>query len=625
MKKLAYVLLIVLISMVTLSSAAFAIVLTHSNYLSTISNWLGQQYLSPDITISNVSYSYPRELQFDIQDKESKQSHITVWLNQTFPDSIRNVSIDTILISNIDLSGAPVFYDYLKTLPIGQISFKNMDFHSHQLNLHNANLQIKNPHWDNHAELPYGEVQLQTKKVKIGQFTLHNVILDADHYEHNSMIYGLSFTFDNASIAIQAQKQDATSWSITSLTANHLDITPDLLHKLESLNKETDWPVKSIERLDILNSSFKNTLFNISNLSLSANNINANTWNLWSQDQLTLSASAEGLVYAGKQWVEPVLTAAVEHGQFNIKEFSAKLGDGYLNLSASLNPKALTIKRLRAENIKYYFETENDLTSGVSIPDTDVSIEKMQLRNSQIIQVAQQPYWQLSGINLDADNVQIVKQGQLRLWNGSVELSANNVSYGAIKGTQTILQMHSKNDTWYLDRFFSPLEQGYLELHGAWNYALDNGHWHLDLDADSFPLHNALQYFNLPVSISGLADISLQSEGLTGNAKIVSQTLSGNADVSIRGGMLKIPAKQDTITQPFTLDNLKISSHRGLITIDQTPLNSASMTSNLTGNVDLDNWDKGDIQLMVKQPSCPVIQLNLLHPATTVVDCHQQD
>ncbi len=626
MKKLTYLLLIILVSMVTLSSASFAIILTNSNYLTTALNWLSKQYISPELSITNATYIYPRELQLKQVTFDDKQnSNISIWFNNQLPESFRNLSVDTILISNLDISQKTHLYQSIKSLHPNLISFKNINYHEDGLILKDANIQITQPDWQDNALLPYGQIQLQSDQLQIEGLTVNNVLLDADYYEDESKIYGLSFKINDASAAIQAHTDNNSDWVITSLTANRLDLSAQLFKQLKSINNTARQHVSYIERLDLLNSSFKNPLLEISNLSLSAKNISPYKGNIWSQNGLTLSASAEGLTYAGKQWVEPALTAEIDDEKIHIDELSAKLADGYLNASASLTPALLNIEHLRAEKIKYYFESDRDFFTDLKLPFSNISIENLQIRNSQILQIATQPYWQLSGITMDLNKAVLLREGKLRLWSGSLELSANNASYGDLKGTQAIMKMHSQNDTWYLDRLFSPLQKGYIELKGAWNFARNNGHWFVNVNADSFPVQTIMQYWNLPVTISGLADISLNSKGLTGNTNIFRQTISGKANINLRDGTLKIPEQQPIVSHPFTLNNLNITSQRGLVRISQTNLTSPSMTSTLSGNVDLDDWEKGAVQLTVQQNSCSDIKLNLLQKSNSKIKCHQPD
>lgn len=612
--------------MVTLSSASFAILLTNSNYLTPTLNWLVKRYISPELSIDDAIYVYPRELQLNQVTFDDKHSgDISIWFDNQLPESFRNISVDTILIANMDISEKIPLYQPIKTLHPKQISLKNINYHTNGFNIKNANVQIKQPEWHANALLPYGQIQLQSEQVQIEGFSVNNILLDADYYKDQSQIYGLSFKINDASAAIQAQTDNNSNWVITSLTANHLELSAELLNELKSISKTAKHSVSAIERLDLLNSSLKTPALEISNLSLSAQNIFPNKWDIWSQNNLTLSASAEGFTYAGKQWVEPALTAEISDGKVYIDELSAKLDDGYLNARANLTPTLLNIEHLRAEKIKYYFESDRDFLTDFRLPFANITIDNLQIRNSQILQIAAQPYWQLSGINIDLNNAELLREGKARLWNGILELSANNASYGDLKGTQAIMQMHSQNDTWYLDRLFSPLQKGYIELKGAWNFARNNGHWFADFNADSFPIQTIIQYWDLPVTVSGLADISLNSEGLTGNTNIFRQTLSGKAHINLRDGTLTIPEQSAIPSHPFTLDNLNITSQRGLVKISQASLTSPSMIATLSGEIDLANWNNGTVQLSLQQDSCSTIQLNLLHKDNCQIKCHQPD
>jgi len=588
-------------------------------------NWLVQHYISPSITIAQASFNYPRELilnDITFNSNKTNPNSMTLWFNPFSPLSNQYLSLNTVLIKNVDLFESS-FYLKKIPVPIHKIAFKNSNYHGTGYQLIDTNIQIKKPKWSSHSLVPYGEVQLQSNQIKLKTAILKNVLLDMDYTKNKSKIYGLSFDFNSAKITIQAQQNLNDQWEILSLTVNKLAITPKLLNQLNSILSESKFPLATIQRLDVLNSSYEDSIFKVNNVSFSVNNLDMiEPKNIWSQKNMTLSASADSILYAGKQWVNPSLTATVSQSKVNITNFSANLYDGYLRLSASMTSKKLDINTLLIENIKYFFESKENILQISKIPYSNIYINHLKIRNSQIIQIAQHPYWQLSGINMDVNKADILDKKKLGLWSGQLELSANNVSYGDIKGTQSIVQMHTQNKTWYLDRLFLPVQQGYADMSGAWNFDANDGAWSLDMKTDSFPIQSICKYMNLPVSVFGLADISLQSKGLSGNDKILRQTLTANATVDMRQGTLHIPNSNENLSLPFLLNNIIITSSRGNINISTKKSgNSLSDEATLSGSVDLSEKNKGSLQLMIKNRQCGNISINLMNSLKKDIQC----
>ncbi|RQW61401.1 AsmA family protein [Vibrio viridaestus] len=623
-----YRLLMLVLALLALLAAASVIVLHNPTYLTYSINWLSKNYLSGDIEVSNATYEYPRELKLTgVQlGEDSKVSAITIWLSSSLPSATSPIQLDSILISDIDLSELkPLFKEKLRFFETHQVAVTNASYHSDGVQFNNANIQIKHPTWLENTIIPLGEIQLQTPSLKVNNLELSNVLLDADHLEKDSKVYGLSFEFNSSQISLQAEQLNGGDWEVFAATVNQLNVTPETLKTFETLNNTLPWRVASIKQIDLLHSSLKTQHLEVSDLSLSAKNVTLGLDNIWQQKNMSLSASAEGAIFAEKQWVNPTIKMNVSPERISLDDFSVELLDGYVSLSATATPTSLDINKLHAENIKYFIDSKNNLLSPSIMPFNHIYVENFELRNSQIIQLASKPYWQLSGINGDLTNANILNKNQWGLWSGSLELSANNISYGMLKGTQGILQMHTTQQTWSLDRLFIPLKKGYIAAKGAWNYSPNEQTWNMDLETDSLPLEDLTQYLNLPFSIDGLADVKMHSQGLSGNQNVFNQTLSGDMSIDIRNGTMMIPGESTIITQPFSVSDIHIAAKRGLLSINSNKLQGPGLGEKLAGDLDLASWRKGKLIFSLKSDKCGSTTLNLLDSKNQKIECNVDD
>lgn len=93
----------------------------------------------------------------------------------------------------------------------------------------------------------------------------------------------------------------------------------------------------------------------------------------------------------------------------------------------------------------------------------EVSVETLNIERSQFIQLIREPYWQLTGLNIEGQNLLIKQDRQLGLWQGALSASAANASYQSALSSHPIIEMHSTQGKWQMDRLFAPLQQGYVE------------------------------------------------------------------------------------------------------------------------------------------------------------------
>ncbi|MEZ9856660.1 AsmA family protein, partial [Vibrio breoganii] len=78
----------------------------------------------------------------------------------------------------------------------------------------------------------------------------------------------------------------------------------------------------------------------------------------------------------------------------------------------------------------------------------------------QLIQLAQTPYWQVSGLHVEGHQVQLLQDRKLGLWQGKLMASANDASYQNILSAQPVVEMNSEQGKWTLTRLFAPLRNG---------------------------------------------------------------------------------------------------------------------------------------------------------------------
>ncbi|MEI8632167.1 AsmA family protein [Vibrio sp. PP-XX7] len=167
--------------------------------------------------------------------------------------------------------------------------------------------------------------------------------------------------------------------------------------------------------------------------------------------------------------------------------------------------------------------------------------------------------------------------------------------------------MHSNARQWHLDQLFVPFKDGYIKAQGVWDYGDKGAPWKFSLETDSMPL----KLFQLPLHIDGLADISMLTQGLSGDSVIVSHTLTGHIQVGIRNGMMQLNNKP----QQFTLPPVNITSDRGQIHVPLTPLTEENLNAKISGHWDFSQSTDGKLTLSVTEGEAQH-QFDLLHPSS---------
>lgn len=602
--------------------------LLHTSYATPVAQTLVERLSKGNVTFQSLQYQYPLHFQFNQLTLRQNKQHIPIeqadiWLS---PQLIRDqkIAVDSVLLSGISLqNGLPTD---LRSWPISvsQIALNHADIVQQGWLARGVNLQIKNPHWpDAPTALPFGEIQLSAEQFYWQGEALNNLLLDMDYKPANSTVYGLSLSWRGAAISGQAE-QYPQGWSLINVTLEKLNLSRDMSHSL----RQSGWfqlfdKIYHINSLDILNSQIELADISLRNVDISLENIYPHS-NIWQQQQGKLSLRADDATWLGQQWVEPTFSLRTEPGKLIIEDFSSEFKQGDIQWAGVITPTSASLQQLTIRGVKWVSESKDDFTSlSQHWPWVDnLTIEQLTIANSQLIQLFAPPYWQLSGVHAKGKQLTLVKKKRLGLWQGTLNISANSASYDSLLSTQSVVEMRSEQGQWYLDRLFMPLENGYIDATARWNFQTLSQPWQTNIHADGLPLAVLNKVTQLPFTIEGITELEAQVNGLAGDYATFAHSLTGEATLNIRQGILTLSDPEQNLShEPFTLEGLVIHSDRGRMMINTTPLVGKTLKANLDGHVDLVKLEKGQLNLNLQQ-MCREMHFELLHNTQhTIYSC----
>ncbi len=575
----------------------------HTRYFTPSAQWIVQQLWPATLRFENIEYLYPFKLRLQGVQLATTPSvevqQIDLWLN---PHGLlkQQLRIDSALLDGINLSqGLPTFA-WPAAIQLHHLAIHNLNWTDQEVSARGVSLQIQQPRWQTPQQwLPYGKLQLAAEQITLEGETFNQVLINAEHQTENSTIHGFSFDWRDSPISGQAE-QYPEGWSLINVTLNRLNLDFDQVRANPLWQKITTY-VNHINSLDLLNSQLTSHGVTWENLNLSLEDYRLST-TVWQQPQGYLSLNADSAQWRETLWVEPSAELTFNPNGIEI-EGHTQVWQGDVQLQGKLSQHSIELDQLTISGVKWIAEQPEDLQLLTqALPAWQhLQIEHLDINNLQLIQTAQRPFWQLSGLNADGERLQWIKQGAWGFWQGQLAVTANNASYAGILSTQAILNMHSEQDVWQLTRAFLPLEQGYIEAHATWDRSTPSAPWQLALDVDSLPLAPLQPWLKTPFGLQGLADMSLTAQGMAGDHNMLAHSLSGQLQLSVRQGLLSLRSANTVITQPFELEHLPVNADRGRITITPTPLHGPNLHGQLSGSGDLLQAQQHQWRLAIEQ------------------------
>ncbi|MFA0158877.1 AsmA family protein [Vibrio sp. 10N.261.46.A3] len=650
MKKVFMVFGIVLA--IAVATIAALLLSLQTQYRADVANFFVKHTIEQPVLIEDVEYQAPYHITLMgiTQNQPEKQTplyidKIDLWFSPTSMTETKLV-FDSVLISGLQLEA-----DVLKTLTslftqpnikIHQLAINNLDFSTPEFNARGIDLQISDPTWHNdNSLLPYGKTQLSASQLYWQGEAFDNLLIDLDLKPSDSTLYGASFDWSGAKISGQAE-QYQQDWSLVNVTVDGLRLNQKQTQSL--LSKEWDVAgiqINHINSLDILRSDVEWQDGHLAAFDASLENIQL-PFEIWKQQKAIFSLQAEGVTIDDDMFIEPSLKLNLETNQILIEDFYTQFLQGTVQLNGEVTPSNIELAQLDLQGIKWITENQDSpLVVARLIPWLtqlqNVEINRLNIERSQLIQLAQQPYWQVSGLHVEGHQVQLLQDRKLGLWQGKLMASANDASYQNILSAQPVVEMNSEQGKWSLTRLFAPLRNGYIEANATLDFNQISKPWSLDISADGLPIAPMLQRLELPLDATGYGEFELQAAGLYGDSLMLGYSTTGQLTGSVRQGVMTFNDKlsETSIDNVFEIPELNANFDRGRFTLEPMHIIGASaaeqgeqrvqtLNGEASGELDLLKAEQHTLSITLSDP-CHQISGKLTQAEYSEInDCQQK-
>ncbi|EPS0983952.1 AsmA family protein [Vibrio vulnificus] len=602
MKKalISVALLLIVIALIPIS----ILVSLQTRYASQVFNQLSQ-FSGLGMQAESVHYQYPDHFSFKnvsfTHNEVSYVEQLEIWLS---PELYANgrVQVASVLLDGLSLqtglSRSPKTF-IPSTVQIHQLAISNLDYADNQLSARGIKFQVKQPQWQRSDQfIPFGEIQFSAEQLYWQGEAFNQPLLDIDYKPQDSTLYGLSLSWRGAKVSGQAE-QYPQGWSLVNVTVEGLDLSQQQLTSILAKPWERfGSQITHINSMDILRSSLALEDYRLINFELSSENL-ALPFSLWQQQQGLISFSAESVQDQHNVWVEPRIKLTLAPNTINVEEASAQWQQGNLLFSGTIKPDAIALDQLMVNNVKWAAEQPGEgawLWQWLENASY-VSVERLNIERSQFIQLIRQPYWQLSGLNIDGEKLRLKQEQQLGLWQGKLRATAANASYQDILSSHPLVEMHSDDGLWQLDRLFAPLKQGYIEAYGQLQLNSLSKPWQATLNADGLPMGLLLSQLPLPFDLNAISSIDVSATGLGGDWAMFSHSLTGGVHARLHEAYT--PFDEGNIL-PLQVSEISLSMERGKLTLAPVKLQGPDIEGTIGGASDLTAPEQGGIRYQVK-------------------------
>ncbi|MDP2574877.1 AsmA family protein [Vibrio penaeicida] len=589
----------------------------HTRYATSVVNFIANQVSNLTIQIENVEYQSPYQLtlhgvELSTQPEPMFIETANIWLDPEIFDGTK-ISIASLQLSGLQLQKGVPNISPLSFIKVHQIAVDNLDFSNQEWIVRGLKFQIKQPVVSDHPVWRwYGEIQLSADQIYWQNEAFNHALLDADIFADSKKIYGLSFSWRGGTLSGQAEWKDG-HWNVVNAALNELTVTKNDWKTLKKFKwASTDSSEIAINRLDVLRSDLEFPSFAMVQADMTLEDIRF-PFELWKQPSGSISLNAESIDYADQLWLEPALEASFSPELITVHSANLGMDQGYIQVNGEFTPDTWHLAQLNLTGIEWHSDSELSLTPFKEQVDrlANLTIDQLSVKRAQYIDLESEPKRQISGLNIQGNQLDVLRNGQVGLWQGRLALTANSANFGKLIGSQLLVEAHANAGISYLDKVIIPVNDGLIRAQGQWDYRQHSRPWALKFQGDGIPIETLQHVHPLPLDLSGLTDTQFELSGLSGDAASFNHSVSGFISTQFRDLTtashfaalmdpsipLELSKKE---SEPVSVSDFIIDVDRGRITMQESRIRGGDFTGSIHGNVDLVNAEKGSITLMLK-------------------------
>jgi hypothetical protein len=340
-----------------------------------------------------------------------------------------------------------------------------------------------------------------------------------------------------------------------------------------------------------------------------------------------MSFDADSIIWNNLTLIEPRSSLSLRSNEITLNDADAVFNQGRIQISGVATPSSLLLSNVLFDGVKYH-QDEETITPNID-PYLDyleslasLSIDKLKVNRGQWIQLQHEPYWQISGLNVDVSGLNLKQKYQWGMWQGDLTASANSISYGTTIATQALMEASSNQGLWQLERFFVPFAQGYLDAKANIDFVTASKPWSLEVSFDGLPIEPLINNESIGFGVIGVADGQITLSGLAADDIAARQTVTGSIDTTFRNMHYRIAEKSEHL-QKFNLSPLNIIAQRGQLDVKPFSITGEGIIGGAQGQIDLaaQNQERLILEINVNCASQTTLTLPAFNFEITPLGC----
>ncbi|HDU3464244.1 TPA: AsmA family protein [Klebsiella aerogenes] len=358
------------------------------------------------------------------------------------------------------------------------------------------------------------QIQMSAGSMNINGVEASNVLIQGAMDNGEVTLNTLGADIARGTLTGNAKRRADGSWLIDNLRLNEIR-----LQSAKPLNEFlaplTSVPSLQIGRLDVTDARLQGPGWAVTDLDLNLRNLTL-SHNGWQSDDGTLSMNASEFIYGSLNFLDPIVNAEFSPQGIALRQFSSRWEGGMVRTSGNWlrAGNALVLDDAVFAGLEYTLPSNWKQLWMEPMPGwlQSLTLKKFSASRNLIIDIDPAFPWQITALDGYGGELQLVKDGQWGVWNGSATLNAAAATFNRIDVRRPSLKLNANASTVNISELSAFTERGILQATAAVSQ-LPQRQVNLSLNGRGVPL-NILQAWGWPaLPISGNGNFQLTANG----------------------------------------------------------------------------------------------------------------
>ncbi|MGR7196481.1 AsmA family protein [Klebsiella aerogenes] len=358
------------------------------------------------------------------------------------------------------------------------------------------------------------QIQMSAGSMNINGIEASNVLIQGAMDNGEVTLNTLGADIARGTLTGNAKRRADGSWLVDNLRLNEIR-----LQSAKPLNEFlaplTSVPSLQIGRLDVTDARLQGPGWAVTDLDLNLRNLTL-SHNGWQSDDGTLSMNASEFIYGSLNFLDPIVNAEFSPQGIALRQFSSRWEGGMVRTSGNWlrAGNALVLDDAVFAGLEYTLPSNWKQLWMEPMPGwlQSLTLKKFSASRNLIIDIDPAFPWQITALDGYGGELQLVKDGQWGVWNGSATLNAAAATFNRIDVRRPSLKLNANASTVNISELSAFTERGILQATAAVSQ-LPQRQVNLSLNGRGVPL-NILQAWGWPaLPISGDGNFQLTANG----------------------------------------------------------------------------------------------------------------